>query len=103
MVESTTRTAAGRRLRAALGFVQLPATEPELLAAAPLARLLDGPGVGRRGDAAAGVGPSAHRIRGRPLAGDVLRERDGPLDRRRVGVGADAVAGGAAGGWEALR
>ena len=33
------------------------------------------------------------------LDGDVLGHRHRPLDSERHGLGADAVAGGAAGGW----
>src|SRR5437870_296472 len=44
------------------------------------------------------MGSPAHGLRRRALAGDVLRDRPGALDGRRLGVGAGAVDGGTASG-----
>jgi hypothetical protein len=65
--------ARGRRLRAALGFLQLPATEPELHL---LHRWLDTwNGIGL---IAVGVERQGLRLGRGPLAGDLLRGRDWP-------------------------
>jgi ketosteroid isomerase-like protein len=49
---------------------------------------------GRINDASR-LGPAAHRLSGSRVEGDLLPGRDRALGRRRLGVGADAVAGGA--------
>jgi hypothetical protein len=73
----------------------------------PCARAGPGPRVARhlvrhrahhRRHDAPGVGRSAHRLRGARLAGELLPGRHRALHRRWQRVGADAVAGGAAGG-----
>jgi len=52
------------------------------------------------GNGPARLRPAAHALRRRGLAGDLLRGRSGALADRgsRLGLGADALAGGLAGG-----
>jgi len=71
------------------------------VAGAVAAPLADGRRADRRGTAPPGVGHSAHAVRRRQLARDVLRDRCRALNRRWIGVGADAVAGGGR-AWETL-
>jgi hypothetical protein len=85
-------------LRAALGFLQLPATEPELLMLHRWLDTWDGIGL-----IVAGMQRQSWDLQ---LTGygdghwraTFLRGRDRALHRGRLGVRADAVAGGAAGG-----
>jgi hypothetical protein len=81
-------------LVAALGSLAVDAGAPELQL---LHRWLDswtGVGLIAVGLHRQGVGPSAHAVRRRQLARDVLRHRSRALHRRCFGVGADGVAGG---------
>jgi hypothetical protein len=89
---------AGRRLRAALSAVLVPAYAPEL---ALVHRWLDswsGIGLVSAGMHRAGWDLQSDPVRHRPLAGDVLGDRAGAFDHGRLGLRMRAVAGGAARG-----
>jgi hypothetical protein len=90
-----------RRLRAALAAVLVPDNAPELRLMRELLDNWSGIELIIAG-MTPGLGSSADGLRGPRLAGKLLPGRHRALHRRRLGVGADAVARGAAGGVATL-
>ena len=85
----------GRRLRAALGFLQLPPRAPELKLLHQWLDSWTGIGLIAMGLHRQGWDLQLTQVRRRELARDVLRDRRGPLHCRRIGVGAHRVGRGA--------
>jgi hypothetical protein len=95
--------ARGRGLRAALAAVLVADNTRELRQIHDWLDTWTGLGLIVAGMAQPGPRSSAHRVLRTRLAGELLPRRHRPLHRGWVGVGADAVAGGAAASREAVR